>query len=451
MPGLDRGLFREKPLERLSSPERLDELLRLADRKSWLPLLALAILVCVLVAWAIFGEIQVNVHGRGILLRPREIAELQAPGPGYLTELNVRVDDIVVPGQELGKIARPDLEKQLELQRAKADELAEAGRGMLRMQRTSLHAWPGSADALLPENDIEASRVLARRLRDKELEAIGRERAILEEQVELARAHAESRRERLQAHVELRDSGVISEGELTDSEAAHMTSLAALTTLQMQVERMRTRELEIEEQCLSRLQRIADREQEIADVDREIQRLQSALDVEGRLVSEHHGRVLELSVVEGRFLTPGARIGSMAMTGAGPLTSLTYFTVRDGKRLERGMRIQITPDTVERERYGGIHGKILSISPFPVTLEEAEAVVGNRGLAETLISGGRRIQVFAELIDDDSTHSGLSWTSARGPDMTFSAGTTTTARSAIESRRPITFVLPILRSAAGTD
>ena len=37
--GRGRELFRKKSLERLSSPERLDQLLQVADPKSWIPLL----------------------------------------------------------------------------------------------------------------------------------------------------------------------------------------------------------------------------------------------------------------------------------------------------------------------------------------------------------------------------------------------------------------------------
>ena len=62
-----------------------------------------------------------------------------------------------------------------------------------------------------------------------------------------------------------------------------------------------------------------------------------------------------------------------------------------------------------------------------------------------------RIQVYAELQRDPTTPSGLSWTSPRGPEMEFSAGTTMTVRAAVDERPPISFIVPILREAAGID
>jgi HlyD family secretion protein len=61
------------------------------------------------------------------------------------------------------------------------------------------------------------------------------------------------------------------------------------------------------------------------------------------------------------------------------------------------------------------------------------------------------MQVVAALETDPSTYSKFRWSSSRGPEMKITAGTTTTARVAVERRAPITFVLPFLRAAAGID
>ena len=56
----EKSPFRKKSLERLSSPERLDQLLRVIDRKSWIPLLAASILIVILLGWSVFGRVPVN-------------------------------------------------------------------------------------------------------------------------------------------------------------------------------------------------------------------------------------------------------------------------------------------------------------------------------------------------------------------------------------------------------
>jgi len=452
MPEHGDGPFRRESLERLSSPERLDQLLRIVDRRSWLPLLALSILVLIGLLWAIFGQIPVNVHGKGILVRPRGFAVLQAPGSGYLVLLDVRVGDEVAPGDVLGRIARPDLETRLELERAKAADLASSSREMLRSQGAGLDDAIVEFEGARPANDIDASRALARILREKELQSLEQNRQLLTEQHRLARALADSLRRRWEAQRDLRDSGVVSDQALIDVEESYMESLDRVSSLEAQLRDLSTRGLESEERYLVRLQGVADREQRMADVDREVARLEAAVQEETRIVAEQRGRILEIRAAVGDFLSPGDRVVSMEVTEvSSPLIGLIYFTVRDGKRLRSAMPIQVTPDTVERERSGSIRGSISSVSDFPVTLAEVENVVGNRAVAEALISGGHLMEVFVELELDPGTPSGFRWTSAGGPETSFSAGTTATARTAVERRPPLTFVFPFLRSAVGVD
>ena len=120
--------------------------------------------------------------------------------------------------------------------------------------------------------------------------------------------------------------------------------------------------------------------------------------------------------------------------------------------MQAGMPIQVTPDTVERERFGSIRGVVRTVSSFPVSVEEATSVVGNRFLAQTLIEGGYLSEVASDLQRSPERPDRYDWTSSRGPDeVEVSAGTTTTARVAVERERPIAFVLPLLKSAAGID
>jgi hypothetical protein len=60
-------LFRKVALERLSSPEQLDQLMQVTGPKSWLALAALFALLVVVVVWGIFGSIAITVEGTGVL------------------------------------------------------------------------------------------------------------------------------------------------------------------------------------------------------------------------------------------------------------------------------------------------------------------------------------------------------------------------------------------------
>jgi HlyD family secretion protein len=130
---------------------------------------------------------------------------------------------------------------------------------------------------------------------------------------------------------------------------------------------------------------------------------------------------------------------------------ITYFPVENGKKIQSGMKVQITPQTVKRERFGGIVGTVTDVSPFPITTEAAANVVGNPQIIAGLVSEKQPvvIQVSANLETDPKTFSNYKWSSSQGPKMTISAGTTTSVRVKVEERAPITFVFPILRSVSG--
>jgi HlyD family secretion protein len=113
------------------------------------------------------------------------------------------------------------------------------------------------------------------------------------------------------------------------------------------------------------------------------------------------------------------------------------------------MSIQVTPDTIERERFGGILGKVTAVSPLPVTREGVLRTVGNAELVHEIMGEGASVEVTAELDADPSTFSAYRWSSSRGPDIKISSGLTVQGRVTIESRAPATFLIPLLREASG--
>ncbi len=60
-------MFRQKALEKLQSPDRLDELLRINSRSGWIALLAISALVVAALVWATVGTIRIATSGNGVL------------------------------------------------------------------------------------------------------------------------------------------------------------------------------------------------------------------------------------------------------------------------------------------------------------------------------------------------------------------------------------------------
>ncbi len=64
-----QDLFRKESLERLSSPERLDELMTIVNLKTWLPLGTIGVLLGLGLVWSLVGRIPVTTSGRGHLVQ----------------------------------------------------------------------------------------------------------------------------------------------------------------------------------------------------------------------------------------------------------------------------------------------------------------------------------------------------------------------------------------------
>lgn len=70
----EHPLFRKKALEKLQSPEQLNQLLTVTSPKGWLSLAALGVLLLAAMLWGIVGTIQASVSGTGTLVASTEDA-----------------------------------------------------------------------------------------------------------------------------------------------------------------------------------------------------------------------------------------------------------------------------------------------------------------------------------------------------------------------------------------
>ena len=58
--GQDNSVFREKSMDRVSSPEALNDYIRVTTPSVWIVLIALVVLLVGMLAWSVFGRIEVK-------------------------------------------------------------------------------------------------------------------------------------------------------------------------------------------------------------------------------------------------------------------------------------------------------------------------------------------------------------------------------------------------------
>jgi HlyD family secretion protein len=98
---VSNSIFRKVALDRLSTPEELDQLARIASPRGWLALLGLACLLGAAVLWSIFATIPTLVSGTGMVVSSSE-------HPGQLAAV------LYLPLDAAGRV-RPGMEVQLAL------------------------------------------------------------------------------------------------------------------------------------------------------------------------------------------------------------------------------------------------------------------------------------------------------------------------------------------------
>ncbi len=116
------GIFREKALAKLSSPEQLDQLIIITDRKGWIALLATGLIVISSLIWAFTAHLPVIISGSGILVAQGGLHELVAMNDGIVKDVKVKLNDIVEANQVIARVVNPEREYKLIFAREALEE-----------------------------------------------------------------------------------------------------------------------------------------------------------------------------------------------------------------------------------------------------------------------------------------------------------------------------------------
>lgn len=422
---------------RFGSADELAQLIPAVRLRDWMALAITALCFGFLGIWCLAGTVPTNVTGRGILIQPRQpIVQAQALAGGRVVRLDVRLGDIVRKGQLIGRVDQSDVLRRIQEDQARIADLQtqDSVKTAADQQRLSLQAEQDS-------------------LEKKSLEV---QRATLLQSLRSAEALVPVLEKRNDAVRELIRNGLIGPASREVPEAA-----AAVSENRVRMEDLKSRlgiidgQLkQIETRAATQAREILEismtRRNEIENIRRAIEVAQTQLNRNGEILSDTAGRVIEVLAIVGQVLPSGGPLITMEAQDADhTLTSITYLSIADGKKVEPGMQVQITPDLVERQRFGGIVGTVVSVSSTPATREGAMSLIGNAEVVQALLSGGGHMEVISRVETDPSTYSRFRWSSSSGPKLKITSGTTTTTRIRVEDRAPVTYLLPILRATSG--
>jgi HlyD family secretion protein len=414
-------LFRQKALDRASSPEQLDQTIQLIQMRNWIPLAVLGSLVTAGLAWSIIGRIPITVEGQGVLTYPSSVVEVQSLGVGQLSSIKVKEGDIVKKGDVIATIAQPEVEAHIHLQNAKLAELEGQSKTARSLQTTT---------------NAVANSVLTQ------------QRQELQSQLAIAQKMVPTHQDRLQRWQWLNNQGAVSKEDVIKVRDEYNASLSKVSEISTQLSALDNQVPERQERSF---ETTATRRTQVLEVKQAIAQLRTQLKLNSQIVSQQSGQIQEITATPGQILTSGARIGTLeAREPSSQLTGLTYFADGDGKQIKPGMKVEVTPASVQRSRYGGIVGIVTSVSPLPVTPEGVAKSVGNSSLVKGLVGEDAKLQVSIALQTDATNLSGFKWSSSKGPKFKITAGSTASVNVITEEVAPLSFVFPILKSWTGT-
>lgn len=96
-----REIFRKTSLDKMTTPEDLDELLQVNSVSNWLLLVAIIILLAGFVIWSFFGTISQDVDGFGIIKVQELPRDILADCPGQVDSVLCKTGDLVEENQKL--------------------------------------------------------------------------------------------------------------------------------------------------------------------------------------------------------------------------------------------------------------------------------------------------------------------------------------------------------------
>lgn len=410
----ENRLFRKAALERLSSPDQLDQMMEVTTPKGWIALWTVGVILIAAIIWGFLGNLPSKVEGQGILIRGGTVLDVVSGFSGRIEDVLVQSGDLVEVGQVVARVSQAPLETRI---------------ANLRIQLNSFQEQDQSLREIEDRN-----RALEQNVIDEQL-------ASIDETIKNLQQQAAFLEERIKSQEEIATAGLITRAAVLETRSAFFGVLqeiarARASQQDIEVQRLNTDKLIQQERNHRHLQ--------IEQTRLELEEMEAELARSTEIIARSSGRVLQVMLDRGNMVHEGQSVLTMELTDP-PLTLIAFIPPEDGKKVLLGMSVNITPSTVKPEEHGHMLGTVVNVSSFPSTPQGMMRILRNESLVKQMSALGSPIEVTVAPVLDPNTPSGFEWSSRRGPDQEIVAGTLAYASVVVEQRKPITMVLPLLR------
>lgn len=378
-------MFRKVSLERLSSPDRLDQLVQVTSPQAWIALFAFFGLMFVLILWSLFGSIPTKVAGTAILIKTGGVINVVSSVPGTVSDVAIISGEKVRRGQEVARIRQSEFIREI-------SDLREKNRALKQQFEREKMAREVVRKNLQGRMQRAISRLKAR-------EQLLKEGLVTKQAVEETRVEIENIKHELD--------------QLTITDTRQANELAAA-----------------QRDFMSKIQRY-----------NSYTRIDSPSD--GRIVEV---KVNQGSVVNpGTPIISMEQTGEDIKE----IEAVIFVPALEGSKVHVGMNVNISPSVVKQEEYGTLKASVIAVSQYPTTVENMMRFLNNETLVKQILAAGPAIEIRANLLLNPKTKSGYQWTSASGPPIELQSGMLGTADITIMQQRPINLLIPTIKRVTG--
>jgi HlyD family secretion protein len=408
---MSEGLFRKAAIDKVSSPEQLDLLMRVTSPVGWLALLTVAIMLSAVGAWSVLGTIPDLVDASGTLFRGERISDVKATMGGSVVNLTVRPGAMVQAGQVIATLKREIT--SVEQMTAAAQQLSA----------TSQQIQASSDQLTANRVTIDKNNAMAGRLRDQ-LATLQRQHALQKQLV---------------------DQGIKAPKDLLAIERDMDGLRGQIDSLLAEARQLEARSLATEAQMRSGQAMIS--------------QTQAGMKSTTEVRSPEAGRVVEViksagdKVAEGEPLIRVERAGvadAESQICGGDVHALIYVRAGQAGKVRRGQFVRVSPSDVKKEEFGFIFGKVEWVASYASSTADMTEKLKNDQLVSSFMAGGPvfETRVCLEKNPTNKVNS-FKWSSSLGPPKATDAGTTCTASMVVDEKKPYTYVIPAVRKAVG--
>ena len=153
--------------------------------------------------------------------------------------------------------------------------------------------------------------------------------------------------------------------------------------------------------------------------------------------SDQVGTVYELVAQKDGALIPGGEVVRVTPKVQGSQMVVCYVPLAQAKKLERGMQVNVSVNSLDSQSYGTMAARIVNIDGYAISQAGMASVIGTGNNLDAAFSGGNPVVAVACELAPGNTQSGYYWSNEKGAQAVVTNGSLVSAKIITEEVAPI--------------